>query len=159
MAVRKVPKKYTSGLSKSTAAKRKAEIRKRATGKKKSFKPLPGDSKETKRKSKYTGRVTRSGVRKAIFAEATKGKGKQEDRFIKAVAKVTDVPSNIIREVYKKGLAAWAVGHRPGATQFQWARARVYSFITKGKTTKTADASLYLEAKKALKKKNSSYNL
>ena len=159
MAVRKVPSKYTSGLSKSTAAKRKAEIRKRATGKKESYKPLPGDSKETKRKSKYTGRVTRSGVRKAILAEASKGKGKQEDRFIKAVSKVTDVPSSIVREVYKKGLAAWAVGHRPGATQSQWARARVYSFITKGKTTKTADASLYLQAKKALKKKNSSYNL
>ena len=31
--IRKVPKKYTTGVSKSTAAKRKAEIRKRVTGK------------------------------------------------------------------------------------------------------------------------------
>ena len=56
MPVRKVPKKYTSGLSESTAAKRKAEIRKRATGKVKGkdlYKPLPGDSKKTTRKSKY----------------------------------------------------------------------------------------------------------
>ena len=93
------------------------------------------------------------------MAEASKGKGKQDERFIKAVAKVTDVPSSIIRQVYKKGMAAWAVGHRPGATQEQWARARVYSFITKGKTTTTGDKTLYAEAKKALKKKGSSYNL
>ena len=140
MAKSKVPEKYTSGLGESTAAKRKAEIRKRTAGKK-SFK------------------LSRSGVRDAILKETSKGKGKQQDRFIRAVAKVTDVPSRIIRKVYERGLAAWAVGHRPGATQSQWARARVYSFISKGKTTKTADSALYLEAKEALKKKGSNFNL
>ena len=158
MAKSKVPEKYTSGLGESTAAKRKAEIRKRTAGKK-SFKPLPGDAKAKTKPSKYTKRLSRSGVRDANLKETSKGKGKQQDRFIRAVAKVTDVPSRIIRKVYERGLAAWAVGHRPGATQSQWARARVYSFISKGKTTKTADSALYLEAKEALKKKGSNFNL
>ena len=55
--IRKVPRKYTSGLSKSTAAKRKAQIRKRATGKvtgKAKYKPLAGDSKAKTKPSKYT---------------------------------------------------------------------------------------------------------
>ena len=57
--IRKVPRKYTSGLSKSTAAKRKAQIRKRATGKvtgKAKYKPLAGDSKAKTKPSKYTPR-------------------------------------------------------------------------------------------------------
>ena len=42
----KVPKKYTKGLGKSTADRRKAEIRKRLKGKK-SYEKLPGYSKKT----------------------------------------------------------------------------------------------------------------
>lgn len=157
MAKQKVPKKYTAGLSESTAAKRKAEIRKRIAGKK-SFDKLPGDSKKTK-PSVYTKRVTRSGIRKAVLDAATKMSGSQDERFVKAVAKVTDIPKSIIDKVFKKGQAAWTVGHRPGATQAQWARARVYSFISGGKTTTTADSALYLQAKEALKKKNSGFKL
>lgn len=40
---RKVPKKYTAGLSSTTAAKRKAEIRARAKSANPSYAPLPGD--------------------------------------------------------------------------------------------------------------------
>lgn len=156
--VRKVQKKYTAGLGKSTAARRKAEIRKRATGKKKSFKPLPGDTKKTK-PSTYTKAVTRSGLSKAISEKSKKLKGTQKEKFIKATASVTDIPKPIIEEVYEKGQAAWAVGHRPGATQAQWAKARVYSFLTGGKTTTTADKSLHTAAKKALKKKGSGFKL
>jgi hypothetical protein len=58
--------------------------------------------------------------------------GDQQERFLKGVAKVTGISKGIIDQVYKRGLAAWAVGHRPGATQSQWARARVYSFLQKG---------------------------
>jgi len=151
MAKAKVQKKYTAGLSESTAAKRKAEIRKRVAGKK-SYKPLAGDAKAKTKPSKHTKKVTRSGVRKEILKTAGEMKGSQDERFIKAVAKVTGVSPSIIRKVFKKGQAAWAVGHRPGATQAQWARARVYSFITGGKTSKTADAALYLQAKKTQRK-------
>lgn len=160
MAKPKVPKKYTSGLSKSTSDKRKAEIRKRIAGKKKDrFKSLPGDAKAKTRKSKYTGRVTRSGLRDAILEESQKIKGSQSDRFVKAVSRVTGVPKSIIDTVMKRGAAAWAVGHRPGATQAQWQRARVYSFLTGGKTTTTGDADLYAKAKKALRDKGSTFRL
>ena len=155
--VRKVSPSYTKGLSKSTADKRKAEIRKRLKGKK-SFKPLAGDAKAKTKESKYTKRA--APIRQQIreLTPTIKGKG-QAERFINATAKVTGIPKNIVKTVYDKGLAAWRIGHRPGATQSQWAKARVYSFITGGKTTEKADASLYLEAKKALKGKKTNFRL
>ena len=76
------------------------------------------------------------------------------------MARVTKIPKGIIQEVFDKGKAAWAVGHRPGASQAQWARARVYSFLQKGKTvTKGPDELLYLKAKKALDKKGEGIKL
>lgn len=157
----KVPKKYTSGLGDSTAARRKAEIRKRVSGKRSGsarFKPLPGDTKET-RPSRYTlsAAKMREEIREATAKMET---GSQQDRFIRGVSKVTGIPKGIIDQVYKKGLAAWAVGHRPGASQAQWARARVYSFLQKGNTvTKGPDLDLYQKAKKALDKKGSGMKL
>ena len=153
----KVPKKYTKGLGESTQDKRRAEIRKRLKGKK-SFEPLPGDARAKTRESRYTKRIKDSGLRKVIQEETTKGKGSTRERFIKAVSRVTDIPKPIIQEVYDKGLAAWAVGHRPGATQDQWARARMYSFLSKGRTTETADKQLFIQAKEALKKKGKRFN-
>ena len=43
----------------------------------------------------------------------------------------TGVPVALLRIVYRRGMAAWKSGHRPGATQEQWAYARVNSFLTK----------------------------
>ena len=62
MAARKVPSKYTRGLGGSTQDRRRAEIRKRATGKKESYKPLPGDSKAKTKPSQYTKRIRQSGL-------------------------------------------------------------------------------------------------
>lgn len=152
----KVPKKYTSGLGESTADRRKAEIRKRLKGKD-SYEKLPGDSKKTKT-SQYTKKVSDTGTRDKILEASTKGTGSSSERFVKAVSQVTGIPKRIIDEVYRKGQEAWAVGHRPGATQTQWARARVYSFLAKGKTTETADKSLFEEAKEELKKKGKSFS-
>tara|TARA_Y100000114_G_C11750638_1_gene324099 strand:- start:695 stop:1156 length:462 start_codon:yes stop_codon:yes gene_type:complete len=148
----KVPEKYTAGLKESTAAKRKAEIRKRVRGEvkgKAKYKPLPGDKKAKTKTSPHTKRA--GSLRKRILETATKKKGSQTDRFIKAVSTETGISTGIIRDVYERGLAAWAVGHRPGTTAAQWARARVYSFITGGKTTRTADAGLYAKARKQMK--------
>ena len=153
--IRKVPSTYTAGLKKSTAAKRATEIRKRAKGDvkgKDKYKPLPGDKKAETKPSQYT--IKAGNVRKAILEKATTLKGPQDERFVSAVASVTGIPKSIVRQVYDKGLAAWATGHRPGATAAQWARARVYSFLTGGETTRTADQQLYIQAKKATKDKN-----
>ena len=152
---RKVPKKYTAGLKKSTAAKRKTEIRKRATGKtskKKTFSPLPGDKKAKTKPSKYTKKA--SEIRKRISETSkTIRSDSPKTKFIRSVAKETGIPSAIIKQVYERGSAAWGTGgHRPGATQASWSKARVYSFIQKGKTAVTADSDLYLKAKKQQRK-------
>ena len=42
---------------------------------------------------------------------------------------------SILKKVYDRGMAAWKGGHRPGASQQQWAFARVNSFITKSSGT------------------------
>lgn len=153
----KVPRKYTRGLGESTQDRRRAEIRKRLKGKE-SFEPLPGDARAETKPSRYTERIKKSGLRSVIQEESTKKQGKPRERFIKAVSSVTGIPKRIIDEVYNKGLAAWAVGHRPGATQDQWARARVYSFLSKGKTIESADKQLFEDAKKALNEKGKRFS-
>ena len=57
---------------------------------------------------------------------------------IKAVrnkAEKSGMPYGILKKVYDRGMAAWRGGHRPGATQVQWALARVNSFVTKSSGT------------------------
>lgn len=163
MAKAKIQKKYTAGLKASTASKRKAEIRKRLEGKvkgKAQYKPLAGDTvgKKNLKPSKHT--LALKDLRAKIAEQSTKLKGDQQSRFISATSKVTGIPKSIIDEVYRKGMQAWASGHRPGATQSQWARARVYSFLNKGNAvTKGPDQILYTKAKKALQKKNTGFKL
>jgi hypothetical protein len=67
---------------------------------------------------------------------------KEEMRFyvesiaaVKNKAEKTGMPYNILKQVYDRGMAAWKGGHRPGATQVQWALARVNSFVTKSSGT------------------------
>jgi hypothetical protein len=61
----------------------------------------------------------------------------------------------ILKSVYKKGMAAWNSGHRPGTPQNAWAMGRVNSFITGAGGARKADAELWKKAKeqKAKKKK------
>src|SRR6056300_1714938 len=69
--------------------------------------------------------------------------GKFEDRrlYVEAVAGLqkkadkSGMPYSILKQVYDRGMAAWKSGHRPGASQQQWAFARVNSFITKSSGT------------------------
>ena len=48
-------------------------------------------------------------------------------------SKQTGVPYSILKKSYDRGMAAWKGGHRPGASQQQWAFARVNSMLTGGK--------------------------
>lgn len=154
--IRKVADKYTKGVSKSTADKRKAEIRKRMKGKE-SYEPLAGDKKAKTKESKYTTQA--KSIRNEIRMLTPKAKGTtQTERFKNATAQATGIPYRIIDEIYKRGQKAWSVGHRAGATQDQWSRARIYSFLMKGKTTTTGDADLFAEAKKILSKKGKTFN-
>ena len=56
-------------------------------------------------------------------------------------AKESGEPLGDLKKVYKRGLAAYASGHRPGMTQHQWAMARVNSYIKGGKA-RTVDKDL-----------------
>jgi thioredoxin-related protein len=70
-------------------------------------------------------------------------------KALKKKAEVSGFPLGILRQVFKRGKAAWKIGHIPGTVPNQWAMARVNSFITGGKTTKMHDKALYQRAKKA----------
>jgi hypothetical protein len=52
-----------------------------------------------------------------------------------AKAAKSGVSIGTLRKVYRRGVAAWNSGHRPGTTPQQWGMARVNSYITKGKGT------------------------
>ena len=74
---------------------------------------------------------------------------------LKKKAEKSGIPYGILKKVYDRGMAAWRTGHRPGASQEQWAYARVNSFITKGKGTwGKADADL---ARQVTEAKNHSW--
>lgn len=75
-------------------------------------------------------------------------------KALKKKAKKSGFPLGILRQVFKRGKAAWKVGHRVGVTPDQWAHARVNSFIVGGKTTKMHDRALYQQAKKAKSKRD-----
>ena len=75
--------------------------------------------------------------------------GSPSDKGLKKKSEKSGFPLGILKEVFKRGKAAWKTGHIPGTTPDQWAYARVNSFITGGKTTKMHDKALYQQAKKA----------
>jgi hypothetical protein len=150
----KVPKKYTSGLSKKTKSEREEQIRKRAKASragKPSYAPMKGDAKAKTKPSKYTTQAKKSGLKDKISDEMGDRKGKEA--YVKAVAKATGYPVGVLRTVHERGARAWATGHRPGASQAAWSRARVLSFVQGGKTTKTADKDLHQKAKKMMEKR------
>ena len=57
------------------------------------------------------------------------------DAGLAAKAKKSGISIGTLRKVYRRGVAAWNSGHRPGTTPQQWGMARVNSYITKGKGT------------------------
>ena len=57
------------------------------------------------------------------------------DAGLAAKSKKSGISVGTLRKVYRRGVAAWNSGHRPGTTPQQWGMARVNSYITKGKGT------------------------
>jgi len=64
------------------------------------------------------------------------------DKSLAAKAEKSGVSLRTLKAVYRRGVAAWNSGHRPGTTPAQWGHARVNSYINKGKTYHTADKDL-----------------
>ena len=59
----------------------------------------------------------------------------EQIKGLKNKSEKSGMPYGILKKVYDRGMAAWRGGHRPGASQQQWAFARVNSFITKSSGT------------------------
>jgi hypothetical protein len=57
------------------------------------------------------------------------------DAGLAAKASKSGVSIGTLRKVYRRGVAAWNSGHRPGTTPQQWGMARVNSYIGKGSGT------------------------
>lgn len=74
------------------------------------------------------------------------------------ISKKTGIPMKILDEVYDRGIGAYKTNPgsvRPSVkSKEQWAMARVYAFVMKGKTYRTADKDL---ADKLRKKKIKGY--
>jgi len=137
----KIPAKYLSGLKGEERAKRKRELERRARdADQRTYEPLPSDKDAKTRPSKYSRTQLAKDTRDEM-------RGNSAKEFISTVAKLTGIKRSIIKRVHERGAAAWATGHRPGASQVAWSRARVYSFATGGKTQRTADADLWKEHK------------
>lgn len=144
------PAKYHTGLSKSTKSKRDAHFKKGAKmddDNPAAYKPAPGDKGSETKPSKYTKKF------KQMYGEEFKRKdtafyiSESAKAAIEKKAKKTGWSYSVLKKVYDRGVAAWRTGHRPGTTPQQWGLARVNSFVTGGKTTKTADKDLHSKGK------------
>ena len=133
-------------MAKSTKDKRDAHFNK---GKEKddddpsAYEPAPGDASAKTKPSKSTTKM------KKKFPDLYKESKLSEDadKSLKKKADASGISVSILKQVYKRGVAAWKTGHRPGTTPEQWGHARVNSFITGGKTRTTADADLWKQHK------------
>lgn len=136
-------KAYHAGLSSSTKRAREAHWAKTSKMDPKdraAYEPAPGDRTAKTRESKYTKAYRQK------FGEEIEMEDIQIDEeagsALAKKARASGVSIGTLRQVYKRGVAAWRTGHRPGTTPQQWGMARVNSYITKGKTYHTADKDL-----------------
>ena len=127
------PKKYYKKLDKDTKKKRADFFKKKSGSYKKSddnddYKAAPGDKKAKTKPSIHTKKF------KQMYGEGLLDL-EEKIKGLENKAKKTGMPYGILKKVYDRGMAAWKGGHRPGATQQQWAFARVNSFVTKSSGT------------------------
>ena len=156
-----LPKKYVAGLSKSTAKARAAHWKKMgklSDSDPRAYEPAPGDATAKTKPSKYTlkvrkmmdeaelkkvRRIARSGNITAVKERQKENRIEEAaDKSLAAKAAKSGISLSTLKKVYRRGVAAWNSGHRPGTTPQQWGHARVNSYISKGKTYHTADKDL-----------------
>ena len=105
------------------------------------YKKAPGDATAKTKESKYTKKYREK------FGEEVEFITENPDKALKKKSEDSGISVSILKQVYKRGVAAWRTGHRPGTTPEQWGFARVNSFIVGGKTRRTADADLWRKHK------------
>ena len=127
-----LPKAYVKGLSSSTAKARKAHwdrANKLSDRDPRAYEPAPGDANAKTVPSKATREIRKIMNKEEV--EITE----EAENSLAAKAKKFGVPLGTLKTVYRRGVAAWNSGHRPGTTAQQWGHARVNSYLRKGKGT------------------------
>ena len=94
---------------------------------KKSMNDEPPLDKKTITKGHEIAKKILNKEEKRMYIESMAGLKKKSEK--------SGMSYSILKKVYDRGMAAWKSGHRPGASQQQWAYARVNSFITKSSGT------------------------
>lgn len=74
------------------------------------------------------------------------------DAALKKKADKSGYSLSILKQVYKRGVAAWKNGHKPGTNPQQWGMARVNSFMTGGRTRVKGDPDLWAKQKGSIGK-------
>lgn len=83
----------------------------------------------------------------------SKSKSSAKSTGLAAKAKSSGISLSKLQAVYRRGMAAWKSGHRPGVAPQQWAMGRVNSFITGKGGARKADSDLLGKGKKKSTKK------
>ena len=173
-------RRFYTGLSKSTVAKRKAHFNKykdKPDDQDSSYKKAPGDFRAKTEPSQYTKAYHKKFGKKEkeedvqsfkdyyemgtddyvkYLEKETPGQELTEqntDATLKKKADASGFSLSILKQVFKRGVAAWKTGHKPGTTPIQWGFARVNSFITGGRTRVKGDPDLWAKQKGNIKKK------
>ena len=156
---------YYKGLSKKDKEERERVIARRSKmddDDPDAYKPFKSDKGVKTKPSVHTNKFkkmfgeTKWNTLKEVFRMA---KGLNEmsaavKKSLKTKAEKTGMPFGVLKQVFNRGMAAWKTGHRPGASQHQWAHARVNSFATKSKGTwGGADKDLAKKVRSKKKKK------
>lgn len=136
-----LPAKYKTGNEKTDAARAAhwKKMGKLSDRDPRAYKDAPGDKKARKEGiplSPHTVAVRKMMAKEDAVVEAA------SDSSFAAKAKKSGISVGTLKKVYRRGVAAWNSGHRPGTTPQQWGHARVNSYINKGKTYHTADKDL-----------------
>jgi len=98
-------------------------------------KKMTGDEKPLKKSTIKKGHEIAKSIMKDEQVEHPAKMKYEQIKGLKNKAEKSGMPYSILKKVYDRGMAAWRGGHRPGASQQQWAFARVNSFVTKSSGT------------------------
>jgi len=101
------------------------------------YKPAPGDARAKTKQSKHTKKFKQMYGEMAdhVTFEDFLITEQDADAALKKKADKSGMPLGILKQVFKRGVAAWRTGHRPGTNSVQWGLARVNSFVTKSSGT------------------------
>ena len=120
---RKIPKKYTKGLSKRDSSKQTKALR---------------TARKSYKRGKYVYRPKLKSYKKKESGWTAKfHKRYPNAKTVPQIARMTGIPSKALNAVKRKGMGAYySSGSRPNQTAQSWGKARMYSYILGGPTRK-----------------------